>query len=143
MAYRCILIYLAIRLNLAFRRPFCCDFFMSFSHNSNIPDLILLKLGKKTIHYGIQMHVNLYIAIRSNMAARWPFCCDFTCLSTITQTSLKRFCSNLAQKQSTMAYRCMSTDFAIRSNLCPRKPFCCNFFVSLNHNPNVLELILF
>ena len=60
-----------------------------------------------------------------------------------SQSSVNWFRINLAQRQSAMTYMCTSIFFMIQSNMATRMPFFCYFFVSLNHNSNIGELILF
>ena len=128
----------AIRSNMAAWRPFCCDFFMSLSHNSNVPQPILFKLGTKALHCDIHMHANLFCNTIQYGRLAAILLRFFSCLLTIIQTCLNRFCSILVQALSTMAYICTSIYFTIRSYMAACQLFCCNFLMSLNHNSNVL-----
>ena len=77
----------------------------------------------------------------------WPpgshFVAIFSWLWSIIPTSLNRFYSNLVQRQCNVAYICLSIYFTIRSNMAARRLFCCDFFMSLKHNANIPDLILF
>ena len=82
-------------------------------NNTKIPN----RSGRRdiTITHSKSSHT-IYVAIRSNMAALRPFCCDFFIGTSIY--------------------------FVLQPDMAMRQPFCCNIFVSLNCISDILEPIL-